>query len=336
MKTPLLALATTLCLSLAARAHDVPAAMTTAAQTFLASLDTAQKTKATYPLDDAERLNWHFIPKERNGLTLKEMNPAQRHLAYSLLGTGLSDDGFTKATTIMSLEQILRELENAPEKRDPEKYHFTIFGEPKAGGVWGWRCEGHHCSVNFTLVDGQISGTPIFFGTNPGVVKEGPRQGLRVLGHEESLGRALAKSLTPEQFKTALLPGDAPKEVLSEALKKVDPIAPSGIAAKDLTDAQKKALREVISAYVDRLEGAVADVQWKEIDTAGFDNLRFTWIGGTEVGQPHYYRVQGPTFLVEYDNTQNGANHPHAVWREFNGDFGADLLKAHMEKAHAK
>jgi hypothetical protein len=317
-----------------ASAHR-PAAesMADAAKNFLSSLEEPQRAKATFKLQDDERLNWHFIPKERLGLKLSEMNGAQRHLAYALLGSGLSDDGFSKATTIMSLEQILREMEKDPVKRDPEKYQFSIFGEPGSAN-WGWRCEGHHCSVNMTIAEGKVSGTPSFFGTNPGEVKAGGRVGLRVLGTEEDLGRSLYKALNEEQKKTALLPGDAPKEVLSEAQRKVTPLPEAGLPYTQLTGGQKGQLEALVSLYLGRMEADVSAAELEQIKTAGWDKVHFVWMGGEERGQPHYYRIQGPTFLIEYDNTQNNANHPHAVWREFNGDFGEDLLGAHFKAAH--
>jgi hypothetical protein len=321
-------------LALPVRAHEPAAEMAAAASHWLSALDAAQRGKAQFALQADERLNWHFIPKERNGLPFKEMTPAQRHLAYALIGSGLSAEGVVKAATIMSLEQILRDLENAPERRDPEKYFISIFGDPSKDKSWGWRCEGHHCSLNFSIVDGHISGTPCFFGSNPAIVREGPRAGLRVLGGEEESGRALVKHLNDEQKKTAILPGDAPKEILSEAKRKADPLQPAGLAAAAMTTEQKQLLREIVTTYVHRLRSEVSDAEVAQIDKAGFDAVHFAWAGGTDPGQPHYYRVQGPTFLIEYDNTQNGANHSHAVWREFNGDFGADLLAEHYKAAH--
>lgn len=315
-------------------AHDAADDMARAAGNFLASLQAPQKAKATFEWGADAREDWHFIPKDRVGLPLKEMTPEQRHLAYALLGTGLSNDGFAEATTIMSLEQILRDLEKDPVKRDPERYFFQIFGEPKAAGTWSWRCEGHHCSVNFTIVDGRISGTPSFFGANPGLVKEGPRAGLQALAAEEEAGRRLARELNPDQRKIAFLPGDVPKEILTEAKRRVDPLNPGGLAAATMTAEQKVLLRELIQTYTQRLRPEVAAVEWKQIEGAGFDAIHFAFIGGTDPGNAHYYRVQGPTFLIEYDNTQNGANHPHAVWREFQGDFGADLLAEHLKTSH--
>jgi hypothetical protein len=319
----------------AARAHDAAADMAEAAQAFLAALSGDQRAKASFDLGAEVREDWHFIPKDtRPGLQLKEMDQAQRHLAYALLGSGLGTDGFVKTTTVMSLEQILREMENAPDRRDPEKYYFSIFGKPEAAGTWGWRCEGHHCSVNFTVVAGRLSGTPNFLGANPGEVKSGPRAGLRVLAEEEEAGRTLVKHLNDDQKKIAILPGDAPADILTAAQRTIEPLTPGGLAAGTMTVEQKALLRDVISVYLNRARPELAAAEWKQIEDAGFDAVHFVWMGGEERGQPHYYRVQGPTFLLEYDNTQNGANHPHAVWREFKGDFGRDFLAEHLKKDH--
>lgn len=316
-------------------AHDAAADMAEAARSFLAALTDDQKAKASFELSSDVREDWHFIPKDtRPGLQLKEMDPTQRHLAYALLGSGLGNDGFAKATTIMSLEQILRDLEKAPERRDPEKYYFTIFGKPEAAGTWGWRCEGHHCSVNFTIVAGQLSGTPNFFGANPGEVMAGPRAGLRVLAEEEEAGRTLVTHLNDDQKKTAILPGEAPADILTSAQRTAEPLTPAGLAAATMTAEQKALLRDVINVYLNRARPELAAAEWKQIEAAGFDAVHFVWIGGVERGKPHYCRVQGPTFLLEYDNTQNGANHPHAVWREFKGDFGRDFLGEHLKKEH--
>ena len=234
----------------------------------------------------------------------------------------------------MSLEEILRDIERNPDRRDPEKYYFTIFGDPVTDKRWAWRCEGHHCSVNFTIVDGKIAGTPSFFGANPGVVRDGARQKLEALRDEEQAGRALVRSLTDEQKAQAVLPGEVPKDILSEARKQAEKLNPPGLAAGTLTADQKKLLRGIIETYIGRVRPELAAGELAEIDKAGFETVHFVWSGGTEPGQPHYYRVQGPTFLLEYDNTQNNANHPHSVWRDFNGDFGKDLLAIHLGHAH--
>ena len=314
-------------------AHEVVDDMAMAATNFLNSLTEEQKAKAVFAFDSEVREDWHFIPKERVGLPLKEMRTDQRQLGQALLSTAMSNDGYVKALTIMSLERILWEMENHAEKRDPEKYHWSIFGEPSTTKTWGWRVEGHHLSVNFTLINGKhVVSTPSFFGANPGKVPEGARKGLRAPGVEEDLGRALVKSLDEAQRKQALFTKEAPQEVMTAAETKVSPLEALGIRAKDLNEAQQTQLRGIIDEYVRRHRPLIADEYLKKIDADGFGEIQFAWAGSTEVGEGHYYRIQGKSFLIEFDNVQNGANHPHAVLRDFNGDFGRDILKEHYEK----
>jgi len=318
-------------------AHANPAAeeMAAAASKFLASLDSEQKAKVSFEFKADDRSDWHYIPKTRKGLTIKEMQPEQRQLAHALLASGLSQHGYSKATNIMSLEPVLHELEGAARKfpRDPELYHFFVFGKPGAKDTWGWRVEGHHVSVNFTIVNGEfISSTPSFFGTNPAEIKQGPRRGLRVLAEEEDLGRQLVKSLSDEQKKVAIIETTAPKEILTEAKRKVKPLENAGIPGAKLTRPQSAALLKLIREYVSRNRPDVAGDDLKKIQKAGLDKIYFAWAGGLEHGEGHYYRVQGPTFLLEYDNTQNDNNHIHAVWRDFDNDFGEDLLLKHYQQ----
>ena len=329
----LLALATT------AFAHDASVEMAKAADAFLASLAPEQKAKAVFPFESdakGERLNWHFIPRERKGLPIKEMTAAQRERARALLKTGLSDDGYKKAETIQSLEEILRVMEkDTTGKRDTEKYYVSIFGTPGAK-AWGWRWEGHHQSFNYTSAgDAAPSMTPSFFGSNPGEVREGEQKGLRVLGTEEDLGRSLVKSLSEEQKKIAVMPGDAPKEILNDP-KRPDPTKPEGIPASKLTAEQQATLVKIIKLYLFRCRTDVAAEEFAKIEKAGIGSVHFAWAGGFELGQPHYYRIQNSAFVLEYDNTQNGANHVHCIWRDFTNDFGGDILKRHATEAHAK
>ena len=314
------------------RAHPAADQMAAAAKKFLTSLTPEQKAKATFEFKSDARLDWHFIPKERKGLPLKEMTEVQRPLALALLASGLSRQGYAIATNIMSLEPVLAEQEGAGRKfpRDPLLYHVFIFGEPAAKGTWGWRVEGHHCSANFTIVNGEFfASTPSFFGTNPAEVRQGPRKGLRVLADEEDMARKLVKSLTDEQRQSAVVSAEAPKEIFTEAKRRVQPLENSGISAGKLDKTQHAALQSLVRHYVERARPDLAEVDLMKINKAGFDNIRFAWLGGLEKGEGHYYRVQGPTFLLEYDNTQNNNNHIHAVWRDFDGDFGDDLLKKH-------
>ncbi len=312
-----------------------PVIMADTAKAFLASLDPEQRAKATFQFQDEERFNWHYIPKERKGLPFKEMTPPQKHLAHALLSAGLSQRGYIKAVSIMSLDDVLRLLENGTGPvRDSDRYFFSIFGEPSETGTWGYRVEGHHLSENFTIVNGKVQVAPAFFGANPAEVREGPRKGLRVLGREEDLGRAVIQSLTAEQKKTAIVSADAPGEILTGPARKAALKGqPSGISASKLTAPQRALLQNLLDEYCNNVPQEVAAMREEQIKKAGA-NLYFAWAGGEQVGQPHYYRIQSPVFLIEYDDTQNNANHIHTVWRDFEGDFGLDLLKEHYQSSH--
>ncbi len=328
-----------LLLATSAFAHDASVEMAKAANALLSTLTPEQKAQATFPFESeakGERLNWHFIPRERKGLPIKDMTEPQVALARALLKTGLSEDGYNKATTIQSLESILKEMEkDTTGKRDPMKYYVSIFGTP-GEKTWGWRWEGHHQSFNYTSAgDAAPSVTPSFFGTNPGEVREGERKGLRVLGLEEDMGRELVKSLNDEQKKAAVIPGDAPKEILT-APNRPDPTKPEGIPASKLTADQQATLVKIIKLYLFRVRTDVAAEEFAKIEKAGIGSVHFAWAGGFELGQPHYYRVQNTAFVLEYDNTQNNANHVHCIWRDFANDFGGDVLKRHMSEGHAK
>lgn len=337
-------LAAGLAFSLSLHAHPAADAMTAAAKKFLGTLKPEQTAKAHYPdLKADARHAWHFIPTEmvsfgRKGLPMTEMSEDQRKLALALLQTALSDHGYEKATSIMSLEGILRELEKAGKvDRNPIKYFVSIYGTPDAKGTWAWRFEGHHLSLSFTIVDGkEVAAVPSFMGTNPAEVRAGPKQGLRVLGVEEDLGRELVKSLTAEQRVTAVFDKVAPKDIITGADRQAKRLSPDGIGYGKLNSAQQELLRKVVAEYANRARADVAKPDLAKIAKAGWDKTSFAWAGGLNKGDGHYYRVQGPTFLLEYDNTQNGANHVHAVWRDFTNDFGEDLLKRHYEQAHKK
>ena len=315
----------------------IPAATTMGrtAKAFLNSLDAAQRAKATFTFQDDERLNWHFIPRPRKGLPLREMTPAQKPLAQALLAAGLSQSGYIKATSIMSLEDILRILEkDSGERRNPEGYYFSVFGEPGETGTWGYRVEGHHMAQNFTVVNGKVADSPSFFGTNPALVKEGPRQGLRVLAAEEDRARDLLMALDEGQQKTAILDSTALKDIITMASRKAALDGqPSGLPAAKMNSKQLDLLQKLLEEYAANMPDQLADARREMIKKAG-KNVHFAWTGVKEKGGPHYYRVQASSFLVEYDNTQNNANHVHSVWRNFNGDFGMDLLGQHLQSSH--
>jgi len=316
------------------KASEAVNEMAGAATTFLKSLSDEQRAVASFDFGNDERLNWHFIPKDRKGLPLNKMEDEQATLGLALLATGMSRDGQIKAMTIMTLEKILQVMEGAGRRfpRDPALYHVSVFGKPSTDGTWGWRFEGHHLSLNYTIVNGKLaSGTPSFYGTNPAHVKSGPRKGLRVLGLEEDTARALVKSLRKNQLKTALVGTEAPQDIFTSANRKVGPLKHKGIRSTNLNWHQKELLVEIIEQYAHRNRSELAEQDLESIEQAGIENIYFAWMGGLELGDAHYYSVQGPTFLLEYDNIQNDANHVHATWRDFDGDFGFDLLKHHYE-----
>ena len=313
--------------------HSPAEDMAEGANNFLAALTSGQRVKAVFEFKDGERFDWHFVPKARKGLPIKDMTPPQRLLAHALLSSGMSQRGYMKATTIMSLEQVLHDLENQAPHRNPDLYYVTVFGQP-GPAAWGWRVEGHHLSLNFTVADDQVlSVTPSFFGANPAEVLSGPRKGLRVLGAEEDLARKLVKSLNPQQCKSAILTNTAPQDILTGADRTAKALAPMGISAAKLTKPQQELLLALVKEYAFRYRAEIADADLKAIQKLGVNKLHFAWAGGLEARQGHYYRIQGPTFLLEYDNTQNDANHIHSVWRDLHNDFGGDLLRKHYEEA---
>lgn len=332
-------------LGASAHPHHATPRMVETAKRFIASLTPEQRAKALLPFEGDERFYMHYVPdnnyeqqykKKRSGITIKELTPTQQHLASALLSAGLSQQGYIKTTTIMSLEEILMVLEKDHSgRRDPERYYFSIFGEPTDQGTWGYRVEGHHVSLHYTVTKGKAVGNPMFLGSNPAEVREGPRKGLRVLGAEEDKGRALMNALNAEQRKAAIVDEKAYSDILTTTSRKAALEGkPSGLPLARLTAAQRKLFDELVAEYVDNLPAELAEQRRERIKQAG-QRMWFAWAGAIEKGGPHYYRVQAPTFLIEYDNTQNGANHIHSVWRDFDGDWGLDLLKMHYDTSPA-
>ncbi|MBL8517778.1 MAG: DUF3500 domain-containing protein [Betaproteobacteria bacterium] len=333
------------CTPLLSTAHDGPhstaaaaAGMRDAATAWLATLTPVLRKAAVRAFDDADRFDWHFVPRSRNGLSLKEMDATQRAAAHALLKRALSAAGHAKVTNIIELEGVLREIETFGSlRRDPEKYHLTVYGQPDAKAKWGWRFEGHHLSLNFTLAgDRLVVDTPSFLGANPAEVKSGPKAGLRALKQEEDLARELLASLTPEQRRIAHFDARTYGDIVTGAKEVVAPLAPVGLAAAQMTETQKTLLVKLISEHANTFEPGLATARLARVshgragtEAVGIDAIRFGWAGGTERGQPHYYRIQGPLFLIEYDSSQSSGNHIHTVWRDFTGDFGRDLLREH-------
>ncbi len=314
--------------------------MAAAAKAFLAALTPEQQKTASLPFDSKARVAWFFTPQQtkekqptRVGVRLEVMTAAQKAAALDLLKTGLSADGFKQATTIMSLEGILADLEGTKgtNVRNTGWYFVTVFGEPSNAGAWGWRFEGHHMSVNYTLDKGAVvSATPLMFGANPAVVKDGDRKGLRTLPAIEDHARALIKSLTPDQDKVAKQP--TPKGVEGWEIKENSPTAdvgaPKGVAADKLDAAQRKTLDALLRAYTDRMPADLAAAEADRAAKTPPGSLHFAYTGSAEVGQAYTYRVYAPEFVVEFlnvqaDSAKNPANHIHSAWRRLPGDFAA-------------
>ena len=325
-------------------AERSPAAMADAATKLLASFSPDQRQEASFPFDSSEREHWGFVPTEmfpRHGLILGKMTEPQRKLAHDLLRSGLSQKGYLTASSIMDLEIVLRGIEDAGGgdaargvrmERNPVKYFFSIFGTPSPKGTWGWRVEGHHVSLNFTILDGTIvASAPSFFGSNPAEVKEGPKKGLRILASEEDTARALVMALDDAQRGKAIIDKAAPNDIATMNAVTINPLSGEGISATELKPNQRELLMKVIDVYAGYMDADIAADRMEKLRKAGVDKIGFAWAGDLERGQKHYYRVQGPTFLIEYDNTQNDANHIHSVWRDFDGDFGRDVLRDHVK-----
>jgi len=331
-------------------------AMADAAAAFVNGLTPEQRQKAVFAFNSDERLHWNFIPVEafpRNGLLVKEMTEAQRKKAHDLMKAALSQRGYMTAASIMDLETVLGDLEEraaagrAPASageaagrggrgpamvRDPGKYFFSVFGTPSKKDTWGWRVEGHHVSLHFDVVKGTlVSSTPTFFGSNPAEVPDGPKKGTRILAAEEDSARALLMALDAKQREKAVINTAALNEIVTTNKLDISPLSPAGLAAAEMTASQRDLLTKVIDVYTGFMASDIADERTAKLKKAGLEKITFAWAGEAERGKKHYYRVQGPTFLIEFDNSQNNGNHIHSVWRDFNGDFGRDLLREHLK-----
>ncbi len=304
--------------------------MNSQATQLIQHIDSSMKALLLMNFEDRERYNWSYVPRSRKGLPLKSLNPEQQQMALALLKSGLSVTGYEKAKQIMLLETVLAEIEGSS-YRDPDLYFLSIFGTPASHSTWGWRFEGHHLSLNFTLVDGQyLAVVPSFWGANPARVPIGNHKGLRPLGKEEDHARLLLNSLTVDQKDRAIVSIRAPHEIFTRTEQHISPFTNEGIGFESLDEQQQRLLMNLIDTYLENFSPAIQQERKKLIEQSALDSLHFSWHGGTETGQKHYYRIQSNTFIIEYDNYQNDANHIHTVWREFDGDFGRDLLREHL------
>lgn len=304
------------------------------ANAFVASLNPEQRAIGILEFDDQHRTTFEYLPPAdvpRRGISLKKLSEAQDMLVHDLLRSSLSEKGYWKTEQIIALEAILKVLEGGSDRRDVEEYYLMIFGTPAEKGTWGWRFEGHHLSLSFTMVDGKIATTPTFLGTNPAEVRSGEKKGLRVLAQEEDLAFDLLHSLSKDQVFRTIFMDKAPAEIFTAKDIEVEPLDPKGIGYAEMSDESRKILEALVQEYIDVMRADLAVIRKGKLEEAGWDEVYFAWAGAKQKGEGHYYRIQGPTFLVEFDNFQNNANHIHSVWRDFDGDFGRDLLREHYE-----
>lgn len=311
-----------------------------AARAFLDALEGQQRSRALLPFaDEVQRRTWFYWPAPRAGLALGEMDPGQQTLAHQVLAEALSPQAFAKVQAIIGLERVLDETEGRRGSqrglvRDPALYYLTLFDEPSRSDPWALRFEGHHVSVHGTMVGDEVASTPAFLGANPAVVRHGDRIVSRPLGEEEDAARDLLRSLDPAQRARAVVSADAPDDILTMNLPELDELPGGGLSAEHMGVEQRALLEQLVAVYLERVPAEVAVREVDRLRDAGIDRLHFAWAGSEDPGERHYYRITGPRFLVEYDNTQDDANHMHAVWRDRERDFGADLLRAHVAREH--
>lgn len=339
--------------------------MTFAAMALFDQFDDAQRRQAVVPMADANRRHWNFLPESgRVGVAIRDMTDKQRYLTHRLIAQATSVEGYAQVVQVMSLEHVLREL-NAPvfghvaaDFRDPEGYFLTLFNQPQPDSDWGWRLVGHHLSLNFTVAGQDLmSGTPFLLGAEPARI--GP---FRILGGEEDLAFTVLGTLDPDQIAAATIHATPPPDfatrcvpMLGEeewpdihgvgrrdaAITDADRWAlryikgqPRGLARGLMRPAQQRAFDELLEAFVRRLKPEQAGHELDRVRDAGLDELHFVWAGAHAVELPHYFRVEGPVTLIEFDNTEDDANHVHCVWRDPVNDFGADILRQHRAAQH--
>jgi hypothetical protein len=272
-------------------------------------------------------------------MPLKEMNEKQQALAYALMASALTEKAYQQARLIIDHESVLGPLEkeegHVTWDRDPGLYYFTVFGEPDEKGPWGWRVQGHHVSLHFSVHNGEvIATTPFFFGANPAEVRKGPKTGLRILGVSEDLAFDLMNSLDVGQRSKAIINPEAPWDILTYNASKAAFMPNEGLAAARMSGTQKEALMALVTEYVGRVRTDLAQQKLATLRKEGLDHLYLTWAGPVEKGKAHYYRIAGGNFMIEFDNRQNGANHIHSVWRDVENDFGLDVLRDHLLMYH--
>ena len=302
-----------------------------AANQFLGSLSDSQKQKAIVDFEDESRTKWHFFPSTmytREGIPLKELNDKQKDKLQELLRIYLNANGYKKTNDAIEAEGILNDLENNSAMRDTGLYYVTFYGTPNKEKPWAWGFEGHHLSLNFTIDGSDISYVPMFHGASPAIYKE-----KRFLKNEEDIALELVNSLDQDQKTKVIMTDTALDDIVSGNKTKIDPLKTEGLSASEMNDVQQRILFRLIRQYISSMPEPLENARMKIIRTEELQDIHFSWAGKTELKEPHYYKVQGKSFLIELDNTQNNANHIHSVWRNFDGDFGRDLIKEHYKNS---
>jgi hypothetical protein len=306
------------------------------AMAFVNSLNEAQQKIAVFPFGEMNRYEWHYLPAStvvRSGIAVKDLNAGQKQKLDELMQVYLSKEGLQKTKDIMDFEYLLKEMEPNNSSRIPENYFISVYGQPGKDSIWAWKFTGHHVTLNFTIVNDQLAFAPFFFGIYPAEVKDGPKKGKRILKEEEELGFELVNSLSAEQKQKAIFQLKTFADIVTTNSKHVELLKPAGIFGSELSHDQKAVLNKLIVAYLLAMPTDIAKIRIEKIVKEDMNTICFGWAGGTKAGIPHYYRVQGKTFLIEFDNTQNNANHIHSVWRDFDGDFGRDLIQEHYQSS---
>jgi hypothetical protein len=299
------------------------------------ALGPEQRQRAVFTFEEANRYEFHYVPASmmvRNGISLTELDSAQKSRVYALMEACLSPDGYDKSRRIMAYEPLLQLLQPNNPHRIPDNYFLALYGRPGLDSLWGWKISGHHLALNYTFSGEKIAFSPFFFGIYPAEVPSGPHRGERLLNAEEDLGLALLHSLDSSQQKAASIALRAFTDIVTTNAQETSALPPAGLERRALTLAQQMQLDELIALYLSAMPHDLAAQRLARLQSSDLNQIRFAWAGAPTREQPHYYRIQGPSFLIEFDNTQNNANHIHTVWRDFNGDFGRDLLREHDQQ----
>ena len=313
--------------------------MSEACAAFLQSLNTDQRGMATVGYLELERFYWYYPPGNRRGLALRDMDDDQRGLAFAIIASGLAQRSYGHTRQIIALEALLGELEKewgtVTFERDPELYYFTVFGDPSGDDPWGWRVEGHHVSLHFSIWgDEVIAVTPLFLGSNPAEVRQGPQKGLRILGDREDMAFGLMESLDAGQRSKAILFDKAQYDILTYNSTKASLPPEEGLPASRMSGTQRETLLALVTEYVGQVRTELSQQKLAAMREEGIDGLHLAWGGPVDRSKGHYYRIHGGNFVVEFMNQQNEANHIHSVWRDVENDFAYDVMREHLLLYH--